>query len=106
MTKQISTHVTQQGATQQAETALCRALSHPLRRSLLRGLLGGECDVGVMQEKTQTDQPTVSKHLAVLRESGVVEVRVDGRRRCYTLTYPEQTGQLLKALDELAANLS
>ncbi len=81
---------------------LCRALSHPLRRKLLMGLTAGECDVGVMQEKTVTDQPTVSKHLAVLREAGLVDVRVDGRRRCYSLVDPEGVRDLFEQLQAVA----
>ncbi len=82
--------------------SVCRALAHPLRRRLLRGLTTGECDVGVMQGKVEADQPTVSKHLAVLREAGLVEVRVDGRRRCYSLAHPEGVRELFRILEALA----
>lgn len=90
------------GTAAAAESALCRALGHPLRLLLLFGLLGGECDVGVMQKRSDTDQPTVSKHLALLREAGLVDVRVEGRRRCYSLSHPELTARLLGDLQELS----
>lgn len=91
------------GAVTEVESGLCRALGHPLRLQLLFGLLGGECDVGVMQEKSRADQPTVSKHLAVLREARLVEVRVEGRRRCYSLSHPELTRALLENLQQLGS---
>lgn len=83
-----------------------RALAHPLRRQLLSGLLGGECDVGVMAAHSAADQPVVSKHLAVLREAGLVEVRVDGRRRCYSLKDPALMRDLLELLGRLNAGSS
>ena len=87
------------------ESAICKALSHPLRRRLLLGLVDGECDVSVMQQRVDADQPTVSKHLAVLRDAGLVTVRTSGRRRCYTLTSPELVLGLLRALS-VVANLA
>ncbi len=84
------------------ENMVCKALSHPLRRQLLAGLVDGECDVSVMQKQCGADQPTVSKHLAVLREAGLVTVRTSGRRRCYTLTSPELVRELLQALSKLS----
>lgn len=82
--------------------SVCRALAHPLRRQLLESLGTGECDVGILQQKTGADQPVVSKHLAVLREAGLVEVRTDGRRRCYTLRDPETTVLVLTLLRQLS----
>ncbi len=82
-------------------SAVCRALAHPVRRALLSGLLTGECDVGNMTGNTRLDQPTVSKHLAILRQTGLVVVRVDGRRRCYSLAHREVVEPLLALLDSL-----
>ena len=82
-------------------SAICRALSHPVRRALLEGLLTGECDVSYMTDSSGVGQPTVSKHLAMLREAELVTVRVDGRRRCYSLAEPELLHQLLGLLRQL-----
>ena len=82
-------------------SSACRALGHPIRRALLRGLMGGECDVGNMTQNTRLDQPTVSKHLAMLRQAGLVVVRVDGRRRCYSLANRDLDEPLLDLLDQL-----
>jgi len=82
-------------------TGVCRALAHPARRALLQALSRGECDVGGLSAGSGLDQPTASKHLAALRRAGLVTVRVDGRRRCYSLTSEETVRPLLDLLTQL-----
>ena len=82
-------------------TGVCRALAHPVRRALLQALSRGECDVGGLSAGSGLDQPTASKHLAALRRAGLVQVRVDGRRRCYSLIHQETVRPLLDLLAEL-----
>jgi DNA-binding transcriptional ArsR family regulator len=60
-------------------------LAEPRRRQILDLLRGGERPVGELVEKLTLAQPTVSKHLRVLREAGLVEVRHDAQRRWYRL---------------------
>jgi DNA-binding transcriptional ArsR family regulator len=64
------------------------AVAEPRRRQILDVLAGGERPVGELVEELGLAQPQVSKHLKVLREVGVVEVRGDGRRRLYRLNAP------------------
>jgi DNA-binding transcriptional ArsR family regulator len=61
------------------------ALAEPRRRRILDALREGEASVGSLVEQLGGSQPLVSKHLRVLREAGLVEVRVDGQRRLYRL---------------------
>ncbi len=61
------------------------ALVQPTRRRLLEQLRRGECGVSALTEAVGAAQPAVSKHLRVLREAGLVDVRVDGQRRLYRL---------------------
>ena len=82
-------------------TGVCRALSHPARRALLQALCRGECDVGGLSAGSGLDQPTASKSLATLRRAGLVQVRIDGRRRCYSLSHEETVKPLLDLLTEL-----
>ncbi len=82
-------------------SAICRALAHPVRRSLLAALAASECDVGHLSSHSGVDQPTASKHLAALRRAGLVRVRVDGRRRCYSLTDEGVVRTLLSLLADL-----
>jgi DNA-binding transcriptional ArsR family regulator len=59
------------------------ALSHPVRRALLRLVLDRELPVGELAQQTGLSQPAASQHLKVLRDAGLVRGRVDGRRRLY-----------------------
>jgi DNA-binding transcriptional ArsR family regulator len=68
-------------------------LAEPRRRQILDLLRGGERPVGELVEKLTLTQPTVSKHLRVLREAGLVEVRHDAQRRWYRLR-PEPLAEI------------
>lgn len=61
------------------------ALAEPSRRQILDLLRGGERSVGDLVGRLKLSQPGVSKHLKVLREAGLVEVRPHGRERWYHL---------------------
>jgi len=58
-------------------------LAEPSRRRILDLLVSGERSVGEMVDRLPLSQPAVSKHLRVLREARLVEVRVEGQRRVY-----------------------
>ena len=60
-------------------------LAEPRRREILDLLRARERPVGELVERLTLTQPTVSKHLRVLREAGLVEVRRDAQRRWYRL---------------------
>jgi DNA-binding transcriptional ArsR family regulator len=60
-------------------------LAQPIRRSMLDCLRDGEHLVGELAEALGLTQPLTSKHLRVLRDAGLVSVRVDGPRRWYRL---------------------
>ena len=61
------------------------AVAEPRRRQILDALVGGERPVNDLVGLLGLAQPQVSKHLRVLREVGVVEVRDEGRQRLYRL---------------------
>lgn len=60
-------------------------LAEPHRRRILDLLRDGERPVGELVDRLEMSQPAVSKHLRVLRDSGLVDVRVDAQRRVYRL---------------------
>ncbi len=60
-------------------------LAEPNRRRILDLLLEGDRPVGELVDRLGMSQPSVSKHLRVLRESGLVDVRTDAQRRVYRL---------------------
>jgi DNA-binding transcriptional ArsR family regulator len=73
-------------------------VAEPNRRAILGLLLSAEHSVGDIERELRLAQPTVSKHLRVLRDAGFVESRVEAQRRLYRLR-PEP----LKELDDWLA---
>ena len=61
----------------------CNAVAEPRRREILSYLGTHERPVGEIVIALKLDQPSVSKHLGVLRKVGLVRVRCDGRQRFY-----------------------
>ena len=61
------------------------ALAEPKRREILDLLQHGEQPAGAIVDAVGLAQPTVSQHLKVLREAGLVTVRADANRRVYRL---------------------
>lgn len=62
-----------------------QALSEPHRMAIVAMLADGERPAGDFVDALPISQPTVSKHLSVLREAGLVTVRKDAQRRLYRL---------------------
>src|SRR5882762_10159579 len=60
-------------------------IAEPNRRAILRLLVSSQQSVGEIERRLRMAQPTVSKHLRVLREAGFVESTVDAQRRLYRL---------------------
>ena len=60
-------------------------IAEPNRRAILGLLLLSQQSVGNIERQLHMPQPTVSKHLRVLREAGFVEYTVDAQRRVYRL---------------------
>lgn len=60
-------------------------IAEPNRRAILSLLASSEQSVGEIERQLDMTQPTVSKHLRVLREAGFVEATVDAQRRVYRL---------------------
>jgi DNA-binding transcriptional ArsR family regulator len=60
-------------------------IAEPNRRAILSLLASSERSVSEIEQKLRMAQPSVSKHLRVLREAGFVEARVDAQRRVYRI---------------------
>jgi len=95
------------------------AVAEPRRRQILDLLAAGERPVNDLVTALGLAQPLVSKHLRVLREVGLVEVRGDGRQRMYRLngatlkpihdwvkTYERTWSERFDALDAVLAELT
>lgn len=62
-----------------------KALAHPHRLCIVRGLINNECNVTKIQECLKLPQSTVSQHLARLKAAGVIEGRRSGLEVCYSV---------------------
>ena len=76
------------------------AVAEPRRRQILDVLAGGERPVNDLVVRLGVRQPQVSKHLRVLRDVGLVEVREEGRQRMYRLN-----GRALKPIHDWVEEL-
>ncbi len=74
-------------------------IAEPNRRAILGLLVSSQQSVGEIERQLRMSQPTVSKHLRVLREAGFVESTVDAQRRLYRLK-PEPLRELDAWLDQ------
>jgi DNA-binding transcriptional ArsR family regulator len=83
--------------------ALFRSLGDGTRLSVLRRLASGEARVVDLTAELGLAQSTVSKHLACLRDCGLVDYRIEGRQSFYTLTRPELLDLFTAAEGLLAA---
>src|ERR1700759_1997226 len=75
-----------------------QVIAEPKRQAILDLLRDGEVPVGELVERLGMSQPLVSKHLRVLKDAGLVQVRVDAQRRLYRIR-----PQPLAELDEWLA---
>lgn len=68
-----------------SDLAVLDVIAEPTRRRILDAVRGGERSVGELVDELGVSQPGVSRHLRVLRDAGLVEVRSDAQRRLYRL---------------------
>ena len=73
-------------------------IAEPNRRAILSLLVSSQRSVGEIESRLRMSQPTVSKHLRVLRDAGFVDSTVDAQRRLYRLK-----PQRLQELDDWLA---
>lgn len=74
---------------------MCKALSHPARVQLLRHLINhGECYFGSLTDVLPLAPSTISKHVSILKDAGLIEGSSDVQRVCYCVN--QQRLQQLK----------
>lgn len=86
-----------------AAASLFRGLGDPSRLAILRHLLLGEHRVVELTAHLGLAQSTVSKHLACLRDCGLVTSRPEGRASVFSLTHPQSVLKALAAAEDLLA---
>lgn len=76
-----------------------KALAHPIRLKIVCGLIKKEeCNVSIMVEKLEIPQPTVSQHLNILKNAGVITGYKKGTQVCYKVTN-EVVKKIIKTLE-------
>ena len=70
------------------QARILKSLAHPARLAMVDRLQKGPATAGELTRLVGTDQSTVSKHLSVLKASGIVDDERDGNRVVYTLLTP------------------
>ena len=89
------------GKDDNALATYAKALGHPIRVQIMRQLERlGSCQTGSLVDTLPVAQSTVSEHLRILREAGLVCGEVDGPRRCYCIN-PEGLAEAKRLLREL-----
>lgn len=66
-----------------------KAISHPHRLCIIKGLLENSCNVTKIQECLELPQSTVSQHLAKLKAAGIIEGKRNGLEICYKVVDEE-----------------
>ncbi len=80
--------------------SLLKTLAHPARLMLACALAENEYSVSTLEEKLGIHQPSLSQHLGVLREAGVVKTRREAKQIFYRLT-EKKAARLIQALYDI-----
>lgn len=97
----VESEVVDEAAALSAAACLFHGFSDSSRLAIVRHLALGEHRVVDLTEHLGLAQSTVSKHLACLRDCGLVNSRPQGRASLFSLTHPEATLELLTAAERL-----
>jgi len=74
-----------------------KALAHPQRLCIVKGLIENKCNVSKIQECLNLPQSTVSQHLAKLKAAGIIEGKRNGVEICYQVA-DEEVKNIIKLL--------
>ena len=86
------------------KSELLKALAHPIRLCIVRGLLErGSCNVSYMEECLNVSQSAVSQHLTKLKAAGILKVNRTGNTNMYEVVNPEMI-RLITCLFEEEGN--
>jgi len=76
-----------------------KALAHPVRLEIITGLLKDECNVAQIQKRLGLPQSTISQHLRILRDRGIIKARQEGTRRCYKIV-DNRVNKIIRMIDD------
>jgi len=76
---------------------ILKAIAHPVRLCIVRGLINNQCNVTKMQECLNLPQSTVSQHLGKLKAAGIIEGERKGLEICYKVVN-QQVKEIVKLI--------
>ena len=83
----------------------CKALSHPARLAILQTLAArGSCICGEIVDVMPLSQATVSQHLKILKNAGLISGEIDGQKSCYCIN-TETMSRLREKFEHLFGSL-
>jgi DNA-binding transcriptional ArsR family regulator len=71
------------GVNYEKVSEILKALAHPARLKIVSGLLKDECNVGQIQKVLRLPQSTISQHLRILKNAGIIKGRREANKTCY-----------------------
>lgn len=78
------------------DSDILKALGHPIRLRIVEGLIHhDECNVNTIVEELKLPQSTISQHLKLLKNAGIITPRNDGVKKCYRVI-DERTKEIIK----------
>lgn len=83
-------------------SGILKVLGHPVRLEMVHNLMRDECHVNRIVERLGIPQSTVSQHLRVLQDRGILKPRKDGVKTCYRVVDPRvrEIVELLKRAEK------
>jgi len=78
---------------------ILKALAHPTRVKIIKYLADGEKCVKEIWQELEVPQPTVSQHINILKNAGVISFKKDGVKTCYRIEDPRVV-EIIKILSE------
>jgi len=79
------------------KSEILKAISHPVRLCIVKGLMENQCNVTKMQECLDLPQSTVSQHLAKLKAAGIIQGERNGLEICYRVVN-EEVKRIIKVI--------
>ncbi|MDY6968291.1 MAG: metalloregulator ArsR/SmtB family transcription factor [Spirochaetota bacterium] len=82
------------------DSGILKALGHPVRLRIVTGLIvHDECDVNTIVAELKIPQSTISQHLSILKNSGIITPRKEGVRTCYSVV-EKRVREIIRILGE------
>jgi ArsR family transcriptional regulator, arsenate/arsenite/antimonite-responsive transcriptional repressor len=83
----------------ETESEILKALGHPVRLRIVKHLIYDECNVNKIIDIVGIPQSTISQHLGILKNRGILSMRKEGVKTCYRVS-EDKVRSIIKILDK------